>query len=350
MFGTNVPKLMRLITEELAIEEKVRSEKFERTFYELDELTPEEQVRENARIELEEETARLEKEFVEKERNDYITFVTSEIMHSMLDMGIALVMPHLAKERDLVKRLSDPADKFEMVTKERKLIQIQPEELEVLYFEIENPFPDFVLEHLYGKEIMAIAWKKADTDLRPVEEVMNLFVDLCTKEQEVLDEEGNPDPELVKPALFKPFEVPYPVEEVKELEPEPESEIEPELEVHVQLEPVVEEADEEQAEKEEETELPSDEPAEGAATDEPTEETTGENDEEREAKPEETATIQETASIKESIKSETKSNDSSKYFKQPAIWTPANSRATAAFIYTYFRNVTNFIFLIELII
>lgn len=312
MFGTNVPKLIRLITEELSIEEKVRNEKFERKYYELDELTPEEQVRENARIALEEEQARLEKEFVEKERNDYLTFVTSEIMHSMLDMGITLVMPHLAKERDLPKKLTDPADKFELVTKERKLIQILPEELEILYFEIENPFPDFVLEYLHGKEIMAIAWKKGDTDLRPVEEVMSLFVDICTKEQEILDEAGNPDPELKKPALFKPLDVPIPIGEIHEQYLEPE----------IKLKPVLEEP-EEKAKIDEETEN------EISGSDE----TAGENNE---------ANIEEEkASIKESVKSETKSDDSSKYFKQPAIWTPANSRATAAFIYTYFRNVTS---------
>lgn len=317
MFGTNVPKLMRLITEELSIEEKVRNEKFERKYYELDELTPEEQVRENARIALEEEQARLEKEFVEKERNDYLTFVTSEIMHSMLDMGITLVMPHLAKERDLPKKLTDPADKFELVTKERKLIQILPEELEILYFEIENPFPDFVLEYLHGKEIMAIAWKKGDTDLRPVEEVMSLFVDICTKEQEILDEAGNPDPELKKPALFKPLDVPIPIGEIHEQYLEPE----------IKLKPVLEEP-EEKAKIDEETEN------EISVSDDPLpDETAGEKNE---------ANIEEEkASIKESVKSETKSDDSSKYFKQPAIWTPANSRATAAFIYTYFRNVTS---------
>lgn len=330
MFGTNVPKLMRLIAEELSIEEKVRTEKFERKYYELDELTPEEQVRENTRSALEEEQARLEKEFVEKERNDYLTFVTSEIMHSMLDMGITLVMPHLAKERDLPKKLTDPADKFELVTKERKLIQILPEELEVLYFEIENPFPDFVLEYLYGKEIMAIAWKKADTDLRPIEEVMSLFVDICTKEQDVLDEAGNPDPELRKPALFKPLDVPFPIGEIQEKYLEPEIKFEPVVE---ELEPVVEEPEENtKVEEETENEIP-------VSDDINPEETTGDNDE---ANPEEANIEEEKSSIKESIKSETKSNDSSKFFIQPAIWTPGNSRATAAFIYTYFRNVKKF--------
>lgn len=319
MFGTNVPKLMRLITEELSIEEKVRTEKFERKYYELDELTPEEQVRENARIALEEEQALLEKQFVEKERNDYLTFVTSEIMQSMLDMGITLVMPHLAKERDLPKKLTDPADKFELVTKERKLIQILPEELEVLYFEIDNKFPDFVLEHLYGKEIMAIAWKKGDTDLRPVEEVMNLFVDLCTKEQDVLDEAGNPDPELKKPALFKPFDVPLPIGEVQEQE----------IKSEIKLEPVLEEPEEKPMED-----------IENFSDDLESEKVTDENQEGNEAVPDEVIVEEEKASIK----SEPKLDDSSKYFKQPAIWTPANSRATAAFIYTYFRNVMNFVF------
>lgn len=322
MFGTNVPKLMRLITEELSIEEKVRSEKFERKFYEFDELTPEEQVRENARIALEEEQARLEKDFVEKERRDYITFVTSEIMNSMPDMGITLIMPNLAKERDIHKKLLDPADKFELVTKDRKLIQILPEELEVLYFEIENPFPDFVLEYLHGKEIFAVAWKKGDTDLRPVEEVMNLFVDLCTKQQDVLDEFGNPDPELIKPVLFKPLEVPLPEEsavEVQEPEKKPEC---------VHEEPETE--SEEHPEKVEEFHVSEDQP----------EETNVEDNEENKAEPDEPNIIAEQPSIIESIKSETKLDDSHNMFKQPALWTPANSRTTAAFIYTYFRNVT----------
>ena len=46
MFGTNVPKLINLITEELEIELKCRAGELERKYYELNELTPEEQERE----------------------------------------------------------------------------------------------------------------------------------------------------------------------------------------------------------------------------------------------------------------------------------------------------------------
>jgi hypothetical protein len=49
MFGTNVPKLMRIITEELEMAVEV-----ERKYYELDELTPEEQERDNAKRTIEE--------------------------------------------------------------------------------------------------------------------------------------------------------------------------------------------------------------------------------------------------------------------------------------------------------
>uniref|UniRef100_A0A182J572 DUF4746 domain-containing protein n=1 Tax=Anopheles atroparvus TaxID=41427 RepID=A0A182J572_ANOAO len=205
MFGTNVPKLINLITEELDMELKCRAGELERTYYELWELTPDEQEREDVRQEREEEVARIEKEAAAKKRLDYITHVTDEIMANIPDMGITLFMPHVHK--DVFKKLHDHAEKHDLHMKEKRLVHLNPKMLEVLHFECENRLADDVFEQIYYKDIQAYVWKLNDGETRAPEEVIGAFVQIITEPVEVLDADGNV--EKVIPRMIEPLEMMY---------------------------------------------------------------------------------------------------------------------------------------------
>ncbi|XP_049539819.1 uncharacterized protein LOC125953964 [Anopheles darlingi] len=205
MFGTNVPKLINLITEELDLELKCRAGEVERTYYELWELTPDEQQREDVRQEREEEVARIEREAAAKKRLDYITHVTDEIMANIPDMGCTLFMPHVHK--DVFKKLHDHAEKHDLHLKEKRLVHLNPKMLEVLHFECENRLADDVFEQIYYKDIQAYVWKLNEGETRPPEEVIGAFVKIITEPVEVLDADGNV--EKVIPRMIEPLEMQY---------------------------------------------------------------------------------------------------------------------------------------------
>jgi hypothetical protein len=173
MLGCNVPKLMAIIIQELKNEEMYRAKDYERVFYEFEQLLPEEQEREVLRVQLAEETERLEMEQAIMERKEYIRNMTDQIMEHILDMGITLFMPHIMK--DAYRKTADIADKMELSCKDRKTVKIKPEMIEVLHYEIANPLPDEILEYLFNKEVLFFLWKLGETDTRSPEEVLNIF-------------------------------------------------------------------------------------------------------------------------------------------------------------------------------
>lgn len=94
LLGCNVPRLIAIIIQELKFEEKYKAGEYERTFYEFDQLLPDEEEREVVRSQIEEETNRIEMEQAIQQRKEYIHFVTDEIMAHIIDMGIMLFFPH----------------------------------------------------------------------------------------------------------------------------------------------------------------------------------------------------------------------------------------------------------------
>lgn len=205
MYGTNVPKLINLITEELDTELKCRAGEVERNYFELHELTPEEQEREDARKAIEDEAERIEKEAAIKKRRDYIIFVTDTIMQNIGDMGITLFMPHVNK--DVYKKLNDHAEKHDLHFKEKRLVHLSPKMLEVLHFDCENRMADEVFEQIFYKEVQAYVWKRQDDVTRDPEDVIGDFVRFLTEPAEVLDSDGNVD--KVIPPLIEPLEMIY---------------------------------------------------------------------------------------------------------------------------------------------
>uniref|UniRef100_A0A1Q3FT98 Uncharacterized protein n=1 Tax=Culex tarsalis TaxID=7177 RepID=A0A1Q3FT98_CULTA len=205
MYGTNVPKLINMITEELDIELKCRAGEVERKYYELHELTPEEQEREDAKRAIEENAERIEKEAAIKKRRDYIIHVFDEIMTNIPDMGITLFMPHVHK--DVYKKLNENAEKHDLHFKEKRLVHLNPKMLEVLHFDCENPIEDDVFEHIFYKDVQAYVWKLQEDVSRTPEDVIADFVQFLTEPSEVLDADGNV--EKVIPPLIEPLEMHY---------------------------------------------------------------------------------------------------------------------------------------------
>lgn len=173
LLGCNVPKLIAIIIQELKLEEQFKAGEYERIFYEFNQLLPDEQEREVIKMQIEEETNRIELEQAIQQRKEYIKFVTGEIMQHIIDCGIMLFFPHVMKEA--YRKTADIADKMELACKDRKCIKIKPEMMEILHYEIENPLDDDVLDYTFTKEILIFLWKLGETDTRQPEEVLKIF-------------------------------------------------------------------------------------------------------------------------------------------------------------------------------
>jgi thioredoxin domain-containing protein 3 len=134
---------------------------------------PEEEEREVIKMQIDEEINRLETEQAIEQRKEYIRNVTGQVMEHIIDMGITLFFPHVAK--DAYRKTADIGDKMELTCKDRKLVRIKPEMMEILYYEIENPLEPEILEYVYQKEMLLFLWKLGETDTRTPEEVLNIF-------------------------------------------------------------------------------------------------------------------------------------------------------------------------------
>jgi thioredoxin domain-containing protein 3 len=154
-------------------------------------------------------TARIERDAIETKRKSYITYVTDEIMTHVPDMGVTLFLPHLQmkESQNMNKKITECADKCELLCKEKKIIQLSPDLLEVLYFECLNPLSGQILQQLYEKDILACAWKLADTDIRPAEEVIGKFVKMIAEPTIVPADESSDVPETTIPPLLANFEI-----------------------------------------------------------------------------------------------------------------------------------------------
>lgn len=91
--------------------------------------------------------------------------------------------------QEAYRKTADIADKMELACKDRKIIKLKPEMLEILHYEasqeilfsnfqtlnkffqkqIENPLDDDVIEYAYTKEILIFLWKLGETDTRTPE-------------------------------------------------------------------------------------------------------------------------------------------------------------------------------------
>lgn len=169
-FGSNVPELMALITKELDIERETQKDPgaTNRKYCELTEMTPIELLRYNAKLKILEETAEIERAAAIRQRQEYLTFVTDRIMFKARDCGVTIFFPPIIG-RDLFKKVSDPADKFQLAARDKKTAQILEEHLEVMHFDCDNPMPKYLINHLIKRDVFMVCWKLTDADGKRVE-------------------------------------------------------------------------------------------------------------------------------------------------------------------------------------
>ncbi|KAH8235905.1 hypothetical protein KR032_010607 [Drosophila birchii] len=285
MFGTDVPKLVAMITRML----QSTMAKESHVSYEITELQPIElqqlEVR-NRALRVAEEIELAESR---RKRVEYLRSVTDCIMGNLPDIGITVFGPQV--NRDMFKKLSEPADPLKIQCKDRKVFSILPADFATVNFAAENPLASEVIEQLYDKELLMCFWKVEEV-LGSPPAVLRQYAHELTKETIKPPDEFNEE-EITVPPMIVPLEV-----TVEILEPvEPEGEEEKQEHGDQQLD-----------------EMANDEEAKAAESDPSPAEPIMEQPEE---KPRRTKTI-----------------------RIPPIWVPSDQRTHAALIYTYFRAQT----------
>ncbi|XP_017110915.1 uncharacterized protein LOC108134913 [Drosophila elegans] len=279
MFGTDVPKLVVMITRML----QSTLAKESHVSYEITELQPIEleqlEVR-NRALRLAEEIELAESR---RKRLEYLHSVTDCIMANLPDIGITVFGPQV--NRDMFKKLSEPADPLKIQCKDRKVFPITPGDFATVNFAAENPLAPEVIELLHDKELLMCFWK-VDEVLGTPPSVLRQYAHELTKETIKPPDEFNEE-EITVPPIIVPLEVSVDV-------PEPE---------------------------------PSEEELEDQSA-----KLLGED--------EEVDTEAEACSVPVPVPVPKAEQKKTKIIRIPPIWVPIDQRTHAALIYTYFRAQT----------
>ncbi|XP_034109468.1 uncharacterized protein LOC117571431 [Drosophila albomicans] len=199
MFGTDVPKLVAMITRELEL--TIAKEPHE--CYEITELQPIELEQLKIKNEALQLAEKIELEESKKKRIEYLKYVTDTIMENLPDIGITVFGPQV--NRDMFKKLSEPADPLKIQCKDRKVFAITQSDFNTVNFSAENPLESDVIQHLYDKELLMCFWKVEETMGTPPT-VLNLYAHELTKETIKPPDEFNEE-ETILPPLIVPIEV-----------------------------------------------------------------------------------------------------------------------------------------------
>ncbi|EDV34788.1 uncharacterized protein Dana_GF19302 [Drosophila ananassae] len=340
MFGTDVPKLLNLLTREL---EKTLQKTTRQAFYRLDELQPIEVEQQRIKMEAIERAERIEREAKHKKQVDYLTQVTESIMENMPDIGVTVFGPQV--NRDMFKKLTEPAEPLKMQCKDRRVLQVSMDQFEIVNFACKNPLPMDVIEQLDGKELLMCFWK-IDESIGTVPNVLMAYAHELTRERV-----GPPNEEFGEEHIIPPIiatmklkiEVELKEGEVWVEEVSSEEELKlAQAKAKVKSKSVVQEdthpAEEEAADIDGEEEASEEEIPEAAADAPP-----GfpdmpfdmdiDNDDEAGEDEEEAPEVKEEEPPKPLTRIKT--------VKIPPIWVPNNRRTHAALIYVFFRGQTS---------
>ncbi|EDW29905.1 GL15842 [Drosophila persimilis] len=205
MFGTDVPKLMSLLGKEL---EKTMQKAPRLVTYGIDELQPIEVEQLRVKNESTQLVERIEREAKEKKQLDYLTYVTDTILENIPDIGVTVFGPQV--NRDMFKKLQEPAEPLKMQCKDRKVIQVSAEQFDIVNFACKNPLPHDVIEQLDGKELLMCFWK-IDETIGSVPNVLAAYAHELTKER-VAPPNEEFDEEHVIPPIISPMKIKVEVE------------------------------------------------------------------------------------------------------------------------------------------
>lgn len=162
-----MPHLIELILKELDIERRTRDtdpETSGRLYYDLNEMTLVERKRFESLQKIEEENERIEQESAQQSRLDYLTCVTDTIMKNSYDMGVTVFMPHVIS-RDLLKRLSDPADKCHLIAKDKKNVLVLREHIDTIESCANESMSPYLVDHILNREVFVVCWKVTDNNI-----------------------------------------------------------------------------------------------------------------------------------------------------------------------------------------
>lgn len=103
------------------------------------------------------------------------------------DMGVTIFMPHVVDIA--IKKTAEVGRSLHLFNRARATIQIQKEMLPILNYRLLNSLDNGILEHLYGKDMLAVLWS---ADIKSsVTESLSQFVTNVNEPLPALDENGN---------------------------------------------------------------------------------------------------------------------------------------------------------------
>lgn len=158
----------------------------DRVTYNIDELQPIEAEMKRVREEAAAETARIEFAAKEMKRIQYLNKVTDSIMENMPDIGVTIFGPQV--NRDMFKKLSEPADALKIQCKDRKMIEITEEMFDTINFKCATALTKDVQEQFFGKEVLVCFWK-APTEQDDVSRILVQYARSLTTPRPVTPED-----------------------------------------------------------------------------------------------------------------------------------------------------------------
>ncbi|XP_070502910.1 uncharacterized protein [Chironomus tepperi] len=140
--------------------------------YDFDEYLPFEMEVIQKRQAEEAERLRIEHEIAKAEKFAKLDEIIDLMNKNSSDMGITLFMPHVAK--DAFRKTFETAKWLSLVNRAGKMIQITPDMMETLNYNLENPIDERILQEIYYKDIFAVLWYMDPRT--PVTEALKEFV------------------------------------------------------------------------------------------------------------------------------------------------------------------------------